>query len=138
MAEEANQMLIFIIPVYNEERNIEKLLSDISGRAKEKNWNYRICIVDDGSRDSTVRIAESMKKNIPLDVVANLENMGPGAAFDRGFRHIIEHAGPEDIVVTMEADNTSDLEVLDEMIGKMRLGADLVLASCYAKDGEIK
>ena len=131
-------MIIFVVPVYNEERNIERLLNDLSGRAREKNWDYRICIADDGSRDNTVRIAESMKGKIPLEVAANPVNMGPGAAFDRGFRHVLEYTGPEDIVVTMEADNTSDLEILDKMLERIRSGADLVLASCYAKTGEVK
>ena len=130
-------MIIVVLPVYNEEKNIQKLLNDISLCAKESNWNYRICIADDGSSDSTVQIVESLKEKMPVDVVLNPINMGPGAAFDLGFRKVLASASDDDIIVTMEADNTSDLSILDKMVSIVREGADLVLASCYAADGQV-
>ncbi|MBU1084260.1 MAG: glycosyltransferase [Candidatus Omnitrophota bacterium] len=131
-------MIFFVIPVYNEEDNIKKLLSNLSLHAEEKGWDHNICIADDGSSDATAEIAGSMRKDIPLEVVSNKVNMGPGAAFDAGFRVVLSSAKPDDIIVTMEADNTSDLIVLDEMIGKIKKGADIALASCYAENGRVE
>lgn len=131
-------MIVFVFPVYNEELNIAKFLLSISEYALTKGWDYRICISDDGSSDSTVQIAESLKGKIPLDVVLNPVNMGPGAAFDLGFRAVLEQASDDDIIVTMEADNTGDLSILDKMVENAQAGADLVLASCYAANGQVK
>ena len=43
-----------------------------------------------------------------------------------------------DRIVTLEADLTSDLEILPDMLEKAREGADVVLASCYARDGRME
>ncbi|MFH1664795.1 MAG: glycosyltransferase [Candidatus Omnitrophota bacterium] len=131
-------MIIFLMPVYNEEKNIGRLLENIHEYAQSRKLDYKVCIADDGSDDSTVEIAGSLKTRMSLEVVSNPRNMGPGAAFDLGFRAVLKFAGEEDIVVTMEADNTSDMGVLDEMIAKTGEGHDLVLASCYAKDGGVE
>jgi len=131
-------MLILVLPVYNEEKNIEQLLADISAYAKHKSCDYRVCVVDDGSTDATVDVVHKFREELPVEIISNPKNMGPGAAFDNGFRHVLDFAGPDDIVITMEADNTSDLVILDEMLKKIALGTDLALASCYAKGGGIE
>jgi len=64
--------------------------------------------------------------------------MGPGAAFDLGFRTAVRSAGDEDIIVTMEADNTSDLDILEAMINRIEAGPDVVLASCYNAEGGVE
>ncbi|MDP8298869.1 MAG: glycosyltransferase family 2 protein [Candidatus Tantalella remota] len=131
-------MIIFVLPVYNEEKNIRTLLESLSAHAAEKGWDYKVVISDDGSDDATVSIAAEMKDAIPLEIVSNPVNMGPGAAFDRGFRTAVEISGSEDAIVTMEADNTSDLAILDAMIAKLKNGPDVVLASCYTEEGGVE
>ena len=138
MAEDGNRMIIFLLPTYNEERNVEKLLHNIFEYAKKMKYDYRICLVDDGSTDSTVEKAQELAGDLPIEIIMNGENMGPGAAFDNGFRSIIKDSGDNDIIVTMEADNTSDLMILDSMVKQIKEGADLVLASCYAEGGKIE
>lgn len=131
-------MIFFLLPVYNEKRNIARQVRDISARAEKRKRDYRICIVDDGSTDGTVDEVRVLSGKLPVEIVSNSRNMGPGAAFDRGFRHILACSKTGDIVVTMEADNTSDLVILDEMLEKAASGVDLVLASCYAENGGVE
>ncbi|HPN72540.1 MAG TPA: glycosyltransferase [Candidatus Omnitrophota bacterium] len=131
-------MIVFVFPVYNEEKNIGALLHNLSRAALSKRWDYRVVLSDDGSSDSTVSIAESMRKDFPLEVVKNPINMGPGSAFDLGFRAALRSSGKGDVIVTMEADNTSDLGVLEDMLEKVRSGCDVALASCYAKNGGVQ
>ncbi|KJJ84402.1 dolichol-phosphate mannosyltransferase [Candidatus Omnitrophus magneticus] len=131
-------MIRFIIPVFNEEQNIERLLKNLSSYAESKKWIYKLYISDDGSRDDTVKIALQMKNKMPLEIVKSEINMGPGSAFDKGFKAILKEAGDNDIIVTMEADNTSDLDILEKMLVKTEEGNSVVLASCYAKEGEVK
>lgn len=130
-------MIIFLLPVYNEEKNIIRLLNDISRYSADRKWDHQIFISDDGSVDSTVSLAESVKGKMPITIVSSLVNKGPGGAFDAGFTEILKGASDDDIIVTMEADNTSDLETLAMMVSEMEQGADLVLASCYGKGGRV-
>ncbi|MCK5451018.1 MAG: glycosyltransferase [Candidatus Omnitrophica bacterium] len=131
-------MMIFVIPVYNEEKNIKSLLRNVFTYVESKKWSCKIILADDGSTDSTVSIANGMKGTFPLEVVSNPVNMGPGAAFDSGFRQALKNTGEDDIIITMEADNTSDIGILDKMIAEMDAGTEIVLASCYAKEGTVE
>jgi len=131
-------MILFLLPVYNEEKNIHTLLHNIASTAAAKEWDYHVCIVDDGSTDATVDMVTSLQNQIPITLLANPCNMGPGAAFNTGFLHISENYRADDTVVTMEADNTSDLSILETMLAKIRSGTDLVLASCYSAEGGVE
>jgi len=138
MAEEQVPMIIFMVPAYNEEENIGKLCREISSHAEVCGWDYRIFIVDDGSSDGTVDVVRKLHEILPVEVISNPRNMGPGVAFDLGFRSLLGASNRDDIIVTMEADNTSDLSIFDKMMEQMRSGSDLVLASCYTETGGIE
>lgn len=130
-------MVIFIIPVYNEEENISKLLYKTSDKMKEMNLNYKIVVINDGSTDNTEKMVEMLKDKIPVEVYSHYPNRGVGEAFRVGFRKALELSKDGDIIVTKEADNTSDLSILDELISKIDEGYDLTLASCYAREGAV-
>ena len=70
-------------------------------------------------------------------ILDQVVNKGVGEAFKRGFSYVVEVAEDSDIIVTKEADNTSDLSIMDAMIHKINDGSDLVLASCYMPGGDI-
>lgn len=129
-------MNIFIIPAYNEENNIGLLLENIAALGYQRN-EYQIIVVDDGSRDRTVEIVHSYEKRLPITVISHSNNQGVGAVFRTGFEAALEIVHPTDTIITMEADNTSDLGILPEMLKKVSSEADLVLASCYAQNGRI-
>lgn len=121
-------MALFVIPAYNEEANVPRLLDDLESRPEL--WRGgRILLVDDGSTDATVEIARSHDGDLPLEVIEQVRNQGPGAAFDRGFRHVLRDATADSLIVTLESDTTSDLGALAEMLATARSGADVVLAS---------
>ena len=63
-------------------------------------------------------------------------NMGPGKAFDRGFRRALAFAAADELIVTLESDTTSDLDALEAMLAAAREGADVVLASHHRR-GEL-
>jgi dolichol-phosphate mannosyltransferase len=68
---------------------------------------------------------------VPVQLVEQGINQGPGAAFARGFHEALTLADGEAFVVTLEADNTSDLDALGEMIKRCANSAGLVLASVH-------
>ena len=76
-------MVSIIIPAYNEEKRIEKTLSAISGFMSENFSDYKILVVDDGSRDNTKTVCENfVGKNIK--VLSYGENRGKGGAVKFG------------------------------------------------------
>ena len=126
-------MIYFLIPSYNDSENYQNLFKNIKKAMFPK--SYRILIVDDGSTDGTYKTVERLAKTFPVWRIGYRDNRGPGYAFRFGFNYLIPKLSSSDLVVTMEADNTSDFKILDEMINASR-NFDVVLASPYASDGK--
>ena len=131
-------MLRFLIPAYNEEGNIELLVKNTAEYADSRNYEYEIVIVNDGSTDNTMAILKGLQKSFPIVILDQVVNKGVGEAFNRGFRYMTDNLKENDIIITKEADNTSDLSILDDMISKINGGSDLVLASCYMPGGGVR
>ena len=129
--------IIFIIPAFNEAANLGLLLENIKSKMGEEGYPYTIVIVDDGSTDDTQDILNGFSSQLPLRIIRHSVNQGVGEVFRRGFREALAIASPQDILITKEADNTSDINILGEIIKKVEDGYDLVLASCYAREGKI-
>lgn len=120
---------VFVIPAYNEEDNLPRLFADLERRPALFSGGSRLLIVDDGSLDATAEIVERYDGPLPVELIALGRNQGPGAAFRAGFRAALERCGDDALIVTLEADNTSDLDALGAMLARAQEGADLVLAS---------
>ena len=121
-------MNLFVVPAFNEEANLPQLIADLEARPEL--WDGgRLILVDDGSDDATAEVAEAHPGPLEIEVIRLGENQGPGRAFDRGFRRALELAPADGLVVTLEADSTSDLDAVEEMLATARSGADVVLAS---------
>jgi len=130
-------MVIFVVPAYNEEENIELLLKNLDLKMKQMNLDYRVILVNDGSIDSTMEKALTFIDSMPLEIINHEINKGVGQVFRTGLSRALELARNNDIIVTKEADNTSDLDILSKMIEKIYSGDEVVLASCYAPGGKI-
>jgi dolichol-phosphate mannosyltransferase len=130
-------MIYFIIPAYNEAENLPELLSSLANWSESRKERCHLIVVDDGSRDGTPEIARAFRR-LPVTLVRHEVNRGVHEVFRSGFQAWSEfRCGIDDLVATLEADNTSSLAILDEMIDRARRSDDLVLASCYAPGGEV-
>jgi glycosyltransferase involved in cell wall biosynthesis len=129
-------MQVFVIPAFNEEENLPRLLHDLEERPMLWSGGH-VILVDDGSSDGTVAVARSYDGPVPLILVRQIRNQGAGRAFDRGFRFALELCDDDDLIVTLESDTTSDLDALEAMLAEARSGADVVLASVHADGGEM-
>ncbi|MEO8501967.1 MAG: glycosyltransferase family 2 protein, partial [Vicinamibacteria bacterium] len=125
-----------MVPVLNEEPNVGRL-ADRLKEALAPEAPYRILFVDDGSTDGTVEALKGRGEEI--ETLSHATNLGPGAAFRTGFTHVFETLQPNDRVLTLEGDGTSDLAILPRMLSRIRHeDDDIVLASCYLFGGAIK
>jgi dolichol-phosphate mannosyltransferase len=125
----------FVIPAYNEAENIPNLMADLAPRARE--LGARIIFVDDGSKDGTYEAIMAHREDLHLAVVRHPVNRGLGTAINSGLRAALGESHDGDAIVTLEADNTSDLDDLPAMLAKFNQGSDVVLASVYAPGGRI-
>lgn len=122
---------LFVVPAYNEADNLPQLLSDLEARPALLPRGSCVIVVDDGSQDGTPGIVERYDGPLPLQLVKLDENQGPGAAFRAGFAAALERCHQDALIVTLEADTTSDLDALPTMIERAAAGAELVLASVH-------
>jgi dolichol-phosphate mannosyltransferase len=125
-------MQVLVIPAYDEAANVPRLFADLEARPELWADGGRVLLVDDGSTDDTVAVATAYVGPLPVEILRQPRNLGPGRAFDRGFRRALELCREGDLIVTLEADTTSDLDALAVMLEEAHAGADLVLASVHA------
>lgn len=93
-------MKLFIqIPCFNEEKTLTETVADLPKHIEGID-SIEVMIVDDGSSDDTVAVAESMK----VDHIVRLgSNRGLATAFRRGTEYALEHGA--DVLVNTDADN---------------------------------
>ncbi len=131
-------MVYFIIPAYNEEKNLPLLVKNINAAMQVINLPYTIYIINDGSCDNTCALCWEFAKVLPVKTISFLENRGVDKAFKTGFEEVFKFIQDGDIIVTKEADNTGDIDILKKMIELVDSGFDVVLASCFAKEGRVE
>lgn len=74
-----------VIPVYNEESCIEKVIQDWGKTLERLNINFKIMVVNDGSTDQTAQILDRLNKEHPELIVIHQENGGHGSAVKTGY-----------------------------------------------------
>lgn len=129
--------LYIIIPVFNEDDNICGLISSLSLIKKKTIQKYEtnIVFVDDGSLDNTHQTIKDNNQNLEIVVLRHQKNLGPGAAFGTAFEYLSKRFNSDDLIATMEGDNTSSIETLLHMLIRKKEGYDVVLASPYLYGG---
>lgn len=123
-----------LIPAYNEEKSLPKLLPKISAIMTDR--EYRIVVVDDGSQDATPKILEQLRKVLPLEVLTHPINRGLGETERDGFEYIAMRCNKDDIIVRVEADDTHEPEYITALLNKMAEGYDVVNTSRFQPGGD--
>ena len=89
-----------VVPVYNEEGNVQELHAEIKEVCEKNNYEYEIIFIDDGSGDRTRELCLGLK---PLKYIRMRRNSGQTAAMDAGIK-----AAKYDFIVTMDGDRQND------------------------------
>ena len=120
----------FILPAFNEALNLEPLVEKI-GALSSKLPPYRILVVDDGSRDATAEIAAALQARFPVRLLRHGRNMGLHRTIWDGLQWAAASSGPDDILVTLDADNTHEPHHVLDMLPWFEHGYDVVIASRF-------
>lgn len=122
--------LLLVVPCYNEQEILEKTYSTLSmyfSELKERNAitaDSKICFVNDGSRDSTWIIIDSICKRDSTIIGLKLSrNFGHQAALVAGLLH---HKNQFDCYISIDADLQDDLRAIDGMLEKYNEGSKIV------------
>jgi len=126
------RMIWLVLLAYNEQAGIGRQLSNIRDLHLA---DLRIIVVDDGSMDGTAAILRDLAPTMPLEILSHKINRGIAASFNTGLRHASASSAPSDVIITMEADGTSDPAALPSIIELLRAGSDVVCASRYLPSG---
>lgn len=128
----------YVLPAYNEEESIPNLLKRISNINPAYDVNIFVIVVNDGSQDKTEEVIKNNTNGLNITLVNHEQNMGLGQAVQTGIKEALTKAGINDIIIIMDADDTHDVNLLDEMISKIEEGADIVIASRFVEGGNDK
>lgn len=76
-------------------------------------------------------------ENLPVTVLFHEKNEGLGRALKTGFEYLLPKLRDEDIIITMDADNTHSPEVILLLLGALDSGAGVSIASRYVSGGGV-
>ena len=119
------------LPAYNEADRLGQLLEKISKTFADNQLNYEIIVVDDGSSDATAEIADSASKEFPVRLIKHERNLGLSGALNTGLRKAAGLGCSDDIIVTMDADDTHPPKIIDRLVRAIDEGCDISIASRY-------
>ena len=129
-------MIYFLLPVFNEEANIASVISGL--RAGQFNGDIKIVAVNDGSTDRTDAILKELS-GPDLIVLGTRVNLNIGAVFSTGIIYVAAQAQAGDLLVILESDQTSAINLIPLMLNEIRhKGKDIVIASRYLHGGAYK
>ncbi|MDD5528854.1 MAG: glycosyltransferase [bacterium] len=121
------------MPIYNEEDSIGVLLDKIETAMRD--YDYKILAINDGSTDNTVKILEKYATKLPLEIFTHKFNRGLGETIRDAFERVVEVCKPDDIIISLDSDNTHPPMYFPEMIKRINEGFDIVIASRFQKGG---
>jgi glycosyltransferase involved in cell wall biosynthesis len=123
--------LSIVIPCFDEERTLKTCIERVLA-LRAKDLNLEIIVVDDGSSDGSLKIAQELESHHPeIRVLQHDRNQGKGAALRTGFR-----AASGDFVAVQDADLEYNPLDLRGLLEPLRAGeADVVLGSRFKGQG---
>lgn len=129
--------LSIVIPIYNEESNIEKLHLEVLEATDSLNLNYEVIYINDGSTDSSLEklknliVRATYEGNLTFPTsqagdskvkVVNLrKNFGQTAALNEGFKQ-----AQGEVIITMDGDLQNDPHDIPKLLAEIEKGYDCV------------
>lgn len=123
------------VPVYNEEKELEKNITTLYSFCSKnlKKYDWHITIADNASTDNTPIIASTMSKENPKILYFRLEQKGRGRAVKR-----VWSQSKCDYCIYMDLDLSTDLIHLPNILKMLGSGCDVAIGSRLAKGARVE
>jgi undecaprenyl-phosphate 4-deoxy-4-formamido-L-arabinose transferase len=118
-----------VIPVYNEEKNLEELYRRLTQTLDAVGRPYEIILTNDGSKDQSASLLRQLHERRPdqIRVIEFNGNFGQHMAIMAGFEKV-----RGEIIITMDADLQNPPEEIPKLVAAMEAGHDVV--NTYRQD----
>ena len=114
--------LSIVVPIYNEEGNIDKLHSELTAALAATGRDYEVIAINDGSQDGSYDLLNAVQASDPRwHIIHFRRNFGQTAAIAAGF-----DAARGEVVVTIDADLQNDPHDIQALLDKFAEGYDIV------------
>lgn len=126
--------LSVIIPTFNEEENILRIIEEVDAVLKKNAINGEILVVDDNSRDGTIALVRELhttKENV--NILVRTADHGLSQSVADGFIH-----ASSEVFVVIDADFSHPPALIPQMYQEIQAGNDVVIGSRYMEGGGIR
>jgi dolichyl-phosphate beta-glucosyltransferase len=133
MTQEERPYVSIIIPAYNESARIGTTLDRIKEYLSDKPYSWEIVLVDDGSSDATVAVAQEHMRDSHLRVLPNPRNLGKGASIRNGML-----AARGEYMLFSDADLSTPIEELGNLLTSCQEGYGVAIGSRALKESRLE
>ncbi len=125
-----SKKISIITPTFNEEKNIEKLCSEISKEMSKLDYDYEHIIIDNHSNDQTISILKKIaEKDKKVKVIINTRNFGHIRSPIYG---MLQATG--DACILMNSDFQDPIELIPQYIKEWEKGSQIILGQRSSSD----
>lgn len=129
---ESRPSISVVAPAYNEQEVLGEFHRRVTAVLTELGFPYEIVLVNDGSRDDTLRLMHQLRERDPHVTVVDLSrNFGKEIALTAGLDHT-----KGELVVILDSDLQDPPELIPAMVESWREGYDIVYGMRTQRDGE--
>ncbi len=123
-----------VIPVYNEERSLERCVRTLHTHMRALGLRFAITVADNASTDATLELARRLERELPEVSVAHLERKGRGRALRAAWS-----ASRADVLAYMDVDLSTELSALAPLLAPLLDGtADIAIGTRLAPGARVE
>lgn len=130
--------IILLAPAYNEEKSVQGLMARIQLLVDNHDLDFEFVLVNDGSADKTLEVVKAFKCTYHVVTIDVQPNQGLANAMRTGLEYAWNHLGDDDILVTMDADDSHNPLLIPRMVQQIHEGSDIIIASRFQKGAVTK
>jgi glycosyltransferase involved in cell wall biosynthesis len=126
-----NTDISVVIPLLNEERNVDRLSQSLINVLNKTGKNFEIVYVDDGSTDKTLQLLKGLHRQYDfIKIVKLAKNFGQQRAASAGIKY-----ARGDVIITMDGDLQYNPEEIPKFFKKIDEGYDAVIGYRKIREG---
>ncbi|OFW81157.1 MAG: hypothetical protein A3D15_02565 [Alphaproteobacteria bacterium RIFCSPHIGHO2_02_FULL_40_34] len=109
-------MIKIIFCCLNEAQNLKKLLVNLIHEVELLQRDFEIIICLDGGSDNSASIIADFQQHHKIRILPQQNQRGLGLAYKRLFSEVIQNSAADDLVISLDADNTHNPEQIPQML----------------------